>query len=74
VKAKIVALVKVGNSIKVGNAKYTTSILDVARIYFVGIVLRNSIKVSTYLFEFEFSQTTKILRFEYFLIYTFFVK
>jgi hypothetical protein len=52
VKAMIVALVKVGNAIKVGNAKYTTSIVYVAGSYFVGIVLRTSIKISIYLFEF----------------------
>jgi hypothetical protein len=53
VKAMIVALVKVGNAIKVGNANTTSVIpelIDVARSYFVGIVLRSSIKVSIYLF------------------------
>jgi hypothetical protein len=55
VKAMIVALVKVGNAIKVGNANTTSVIpelIDVAQSYFVGIVLRSSIKVSIYLFEF----------------------
>jgi hypothetical protein len=71
----IVALVKHGNAIKVGNSKYTTSTVDVARSYYVGIVLSSSIKVSIYLFEFLFSQTLiKRLRFEYFVIYSFFVK
>jgi hypothetical protein len=51
VKTMIVALVKVGNAIKVGNAN-TTSTVDVAQSYFDGIVLRSSIKVSIYLFEF----------------------
>jgi hypothetical protein len=51
-KVMVVALVKVGNVIKVGNAKYTTSTIDVARSYFVGIVLRSFIKVSIYIFEF----------------------
>jgi hypothetical protein len=51
-KAMIVLLVKVGNAIKVRNAKYTTSTIDVAQSYFVGIVLKSSIKVSIYLFEF----------------------
>jgi hypothetical protein len=46
----IVALVKVGNSIKVGNANTTSA--NVTQNYFVGIVLRGSIKVSIYLFEF----------------------
>jgi hypothetical protein len=50
VKVVIVALVKVGNVIKVGNAN-TTSV-DVAQSYFVGIFLRSFIKVSIYLFEF----------------------
>jgi hypothetical protein len=53
VKAMIVALVKVGNAIEVGNANTTSVIpelIDVARSYFVGIVLRSSIKVSIYLF------------------------
>jgi hypothetical protein len=52
VKAMIVALFEVGNVIKVGNSKYTTSIVDVAQSYFFGIVLRTSIKISIYLFEF----------------------
>jgi hypothetical protein len=55
VKVMIFSLVKVGNTIKVGNANTTNVILeliDVARSYFVGIVLRSSIKVSIYLFEF----------------------
>jgi hypothetical protein len=43
VKAIIVALVKVGNAIKVGNDNTTS---------FVGIFLKRSIKVSIYLFEF----------------------
>jgi hypothetical protein len=60
VKTMIVALVKVGNVIKIGNSKYTTSTVDVTGSYFVGIVLRSSIKVSIYLFEFLFSQTVKI--------------
>jgi hypothetical protein len=54
VKAMIVALIKVGNAIKVDNAKYTTSTVDVAQSYFVGIVLRSSIKVSTYFLNFDF--------------------
>jgi hypothetical protein len=74
VKAMIVALVKAGNAIKVSNSKYTTSIVDVANRYFVGNVLRSSIKISIYLFEFGFSETIQILRFEYFLICSFFVK
>jgi hypothetical protein len=51
----ILALVKVQNSIKVGNSDTTSVIPElivVARSYFVGIVLRSSIKVSIYLFEF----------------------
>ena len=51
----IVAIVKVGNAIKVGKCNTTSVIpelIDVAQIYFVGIVLRISIKVSIYLFEF----------------------
>jgi hypothetical protein len=47
----LVALVKVGNAMKVGNAN-TTSIVVVTRIYFLGIFLRISIKVSVYLYEF----------------------
>jgi hypothetical protein len=49
VKAMIVSLVKVGNVIKVGNANTTSvnlKLVDVARIYFLGIVLRSSIKIS----------------------------
>jgi hypothetical protein len=49
----IVALVKVGNVIEVHNANTTSVILeliDVARSYFVGIVLRSSIKISIYLY------------------------
>jgi hypothetical protein len=72
VKAMIVALVKVGNVIKVGNAN-TTIIVYVARSYFVGIVLRSSIKVNIDLFEFLFSQTINFLRFEYFSISSFFL-
>jgi hypothetical protein len=55
VKVIIVALVNVGNAIKVGNANTTSVIMeliDVAQSYFVGIFLRSSIKVSIYLFEF----------------------
>jgi hypothetical protein len=55
VKAMIIPLVKIGNVIEVGNA-ITTSVIpeliDVARSYFLGTVLRSSIKVSIYLFEF----------------------
>ena len=57
VNAMIFALVKVENGIKVGNANTTSVILeliDVAQSYFDGIVLRSSIKVSIYLFEFLF--------------------
>jgi hypothetical protein len=50
VKTMIVALVKVGIAIKVGNAKTTSA--DVERSYFVGIFLRSFIKVCIYLFEF----------------------
>jgi hypothetical protein len=55
VKVMIVALVKVGNAIKIGNVNTTRMIqepVDVAQSYFIGIVLRSSIKVSIYLFEF----------------------
>jgi hypothetical protein len=62
----MVALVKVGNAIKVGNGN-TTSIVDIAQSYFVGIFLKSSIKVCIYLFEFLFSQTKINLRFVYFL-------
>jgi hypothetical protein len=51
----IVALVKVGNVIKVGNANTTSVItkhIDVERNYFFGIVLGSSIKVSVHLVEF----------------------
>jgi hypothetical protein len=51
----IVALVNVGNVIKIGNANTTSVIsklIDVARSYCVGIVLRSSIKVCIYLLEF----------------------
>jgi hypothetical protein len=55
VKTTIVGLVKVENAIKVGNANTTSVIpkhIDVAQSYFVGIVVRSSIKLSLYLFEF----------------------
>jgi hypothetical protein len=55
VKAVLVALVEVGNVIKVGNAKYTTSIVDVAQSYFVVIFLRSSIKVSIFILILIFS-------------------
>jgi hypothetical protein len=49
----IVSLIKVENSIHVGNSN-TTSVIpqltDVAINYFVGISLRSAIKVSIYLF------------------------
>jgi hypothetical protein len=52
VKTMSIALVKVHNAINVGNVKYTTSTVYVAKSYFVGFVIRSSIKVSIYLFEF----------------------
>jgi hypothetical protein len=55
VKDMVVALFNVGNAIKVGNVNTTSVIpklINVARSYFVGIVLRSSIKVSIHLFEF----------------------
>jgi hypothetical protein len=56
VKVVIVALVKVGNVVKIGNAN-TTSVIPkliyVTTSYFVGIVLKSSIKVYIYL-NFDF--------------------
>jgi hypothetical protein len=55
VKAMIVALVKVGNVIQVGTTNTISVIpqlIDVKIIYFVGISVRISIKVSIYLFYF----------------------
>jgi hypothetical protein len=55
VKVGTIALVKVGNVIIFANANTTSVIpklIDVAQSYFVGIVIRSSIKVSIYLFEF----------------------
>jgi hypothetical protein len=63
VKAMIVALVKVGNA---NTTCVILEIIDVARSYFLGILLRSSIKVSIYLFKFLiFQALINNLRFDF---------
>jgi hypothetical protein len=48
-KVMKIGIVKVGNSLKFGNSRYTTRSVDVAQSYFVGIVLKSSIKAYIFL-------------------------